>query len=98
MELEHFCDRSKQLQPESGADPRFRTARDEELDPRDLIHISGEDGKNSRCRFFAFALVKSVNDNEGPDRDGFERADDKFLQLGAKGFLCDLGIGAQDWK
>ena len=98
MELEHFCDGSKELQPEPRADPRFWTARDEELDLWDLVHVSGEYRKDSRGGFLVFTFIEGVNNNEGRNAGSFERANDKLLQLGTKGFLSNVGVGPQDRK
>ena len=45
MELEHVSVRSKRLQSEPRANPRFRSAGDEEFDRWDLVHTTGEDRK-----------------------------------------------------
>ena len=98
MELEHFRDGSKQLQPEPRADPRFWAARDEESDLWDLIHVSGEHRKDSRRGLFIPTFVKGVDDDKGREAGSLKRAYDEFLQLGTKSFLSDLGVDPQDWQ
>ena len=96
MESENGCDGSKWFQPESRADLKFRTTSDEEPDLWDLIHKAGEYRKNCRCRLFIFALIKSINDDQGLDFCPSEWTNNDFLHLGTKGFLLDTRVGPQD--
>ena len=98
MEPEHFRDALQQVEPEPGAELRFWTARNEELDLWDLIYVSGKDRKNGGGGFFISAFVEGVDDDESRNAGSFEWANDDFLKLGTEGFLSDLRVGPQDRK
>ena len=88
--------RLERLQSESRANPGFRSAGDEELDKRDLVHITGEDREESRGRFLVLALVECVDDDERMSFCRSEWADDEFLYLRAKSFFPGVGTCGQD--
>jgi hypothetical protein len=81
MESEYICVRPKQLQTESRANPRFRSASDEELDKGDLVYIAGEDGEKCGCWFFISTFVKGIDNDEGWNLSCLEWAYKEFLQL-----------------
>ena len=67
---------------ESRTNKRFWAACNKEFDPRDLIHIVGENRENCRGRLFVLAFVKGINDDEGLNVGGFEWPNNDFLHLG----------------
>ena len=48
----------------------FGTTGGGKLDTRDLGHIAGEYRKDSGYGVVVFALIKGVDDDEGPDESG----------------------------
>ena len=81
---------------ESRANAWFRSSSDEELDIWDLVHIAGEDRQDGRGRFFIFALIKSINDNQSWDLGGFKWTNNDFLHLRVKRLLSDVRVCPQD--
>jgi hypothetical protein len=65
VEFEHFRDGSEGRQTESGADSRFGSSGDEELDVRYLLDIAGEYRQDGGGRFFILALVEGIDDDQG---------------------------------
>ena len=98
MELENVCDRTKWLESESFPDWRFWTTRDEELDPRNLMHVSREHGKKGGCGLPVLTLVEGINDDQGEDLGFFERTNDELFELGTERLSSNIRVDFQDLK
>lgn len=81
MKFENFHHGAKQFQPESGTDPEFGSASDEELDEGDLVRIAGEHRKKRGRGCLVSTLIESVHNDEGRDLCRPERTYEKFPQL-----------------
>jgi len=90
--------RLKQFQAKSGADPRFWSACDEELDEGDLVDVAGKDGEERGCRFFVLTLVQGVDNDQGSSLHRLERLDDELLHLRTQGLPSDIRTCPQDRK